>query len=871
MINTIFYYVNTKQEYLQKLSQGEVSARTIVFIEETGEIYKNGKMFSNYKQLIDSIEGLREEILNKMEISKNSLRQLIDSLRQSLNDKFDQELLTISGELETYEEMLNRLRAELSNLQEDQGEAGQEINTIKAFVRTYATWKSATERTLTNIQTLLDAQNGIIETQGSLLDTIRNSVTNYEEKINLLEGRFQQFLEEYDITDKVKEIIGREISLREGLLHDFATITDVDDHFRNSVDEWFDALTPSWTQLTSRIEGLENRTTWMAGFDSRVEELEGKQTALTRQFSEWSDEYSEFLAALQTGASSSGSFFHLIADGTKSVNSVAAEIFGSVNADGSNITIRADRVFGLGDWILQELTVDKLVAGNAPNRIFIDSTRGIKHESENFIINIDGSGQIAGGKISWDVNGDITINGKIIGTGNINGLDSYFTNQMQVKIGDWGNGNLKDWIVQQLNGKVGSSQLDEAIDEIEATLNTYYIKRADINNYQVGVTESLRSELDAYGSRIADAESSINILNEGFTYGQDGKITGLSSRIDLTSTVTDYVNNLSGMAALRTWASTLGAGVSIEAQIRNLAGEVVRNASINIELTPEQLSSISVNADTIKLNSANVSIGDFVRAYGTHFSCWNFDLVNPPYYALRRYLLKNVGTLDQETGQYNISDENYTNACNMANTIYQNFLDSGNLCLDENFDVTASPKPKYVIPRDEVLRSNSAVLLDWSGITVLKDYLNKGDASLGYVQELFDTGDHCIQNPMYNNYYGNHKSSVPNIIPEKVNVNINASTGSGSLAWGNIRWSDEYQYTTIQDGNYQGHEIIDADDVNVRGVWYYTPKVVPNHTQENGVLIIKNAYLVNPKIVGGTSYNLSPSQNAITVPKIDVV
>ena len=43
MIDSIFYYVDTKAEYLQKVSQGEILARTIVFIEETGEIYKNGK------------------------------------------------------------------------------------------------------------------------------------------------------------------------------------------------------------------------------------------------------------------------------------------------------------------------------------------------------------------------------------------------------------------------------------------------------------------------------------------------------------------------------------------------------------------------------------------------------------------------------------------------------------------------------------------------------------------------------------------------------------------------------------------------------------------------------------------------------------
>lgn len=912
MIDTIFYYADTKQEYLQKLSQGEILARTIVFIEETGEIYKNGKMFSNYRQLVDSIELLREDLLQRMESSKNSLQELISNLRQYVNDIFSEELHNISTELESYEDLLDRLRAELANLQEDQGEAEEEINSLKGLIRDYASWKSATNGTLTTLQSLLDAQNGVILQQGTLLDTLRNSVTNFESRVDLIEGTFQQYLENYDITNKVKEIIGREIQLNNGLLHDFATITDVDDHFRNSIDVWFDALTPSWTQLTSRISGLEDRTSLLAGFNSRIEVLEGRETALTSQFSEWNDEYSEFLSALQTGASSSGSFFHLIADGTKSVNSVAAEIFGSVNADGSNITIKADRVFGLGDWILQNLTVDKLVAGSAPNRIFIDSTRGIKHESENFIINIDGSGQIAGGKISWDVNGDITINGKIIGTGNINGLDNYFSNQIAVSIGDWGQGTLKNWIEGQLLGKADT-----------ATLENNYILKSDIGDYQIGITSELQSKLNQYDTDIAAAQNSITQLNSYFV-DEGNNVIGLRSDIDISTQVTNYMTNTQGWSSINQWAQTLASGgtsvgVAIDARITDLAGQIVRNASISVELTSEQLSQINLNADKVRIGSTETHIGDFVKVYKNHFSCWNFDLVHPDYYALRRYLMRKSGTTSDGGLTYTFD---YPSSCTIANQVYSTILNNSNtyaLILDSDFydlDLYTSThssddptgehfEPKYQITRDTITKAISSVLMDWSGITVLKDYINKGDAELGYQAELFDSSDHIIQDPMYKTVFlaedDDTKSYVPNIIPEKVNVNINAITGSGSLAWGNIRWSDKYAYTTIQggqytdaDGNskslntstYNGKHIIQTNVISNYGQDYYTPVVQTTQdgngntitcSEENGVLIIKNAYLVNPKIIspeifGGNYNNLTQNNNLnIIVPRVDVV
>jgi len=98
--------------------------------------------------------------------------------------------------------------------------------------------------------------------------------------------------------------------LNNGLLHDFATKTDVDGLVRNSVDSWFNSLNPSWTQLTSRIEQVgENVTTTLAGYDSRIQNME----AITTQFASWTDGDWSSLSSMITAASNGEAYFDIMA------------------------------------------------------------------------------------------------------------------------------------------------------------------------------------------------------------------------------------------------------------------------------------------------------------------------------------------------------------------------------------------------------------------------------------------------------------------------------------------------------------------------------------------------------------------------------
>lgn len=431
LVNTIFYYAETLKEYTDALAENKVLSRTIVFVDETQEIYKDGKVFGSYKKAAELVSKLAQEVRDAMDHSQQELTDLMNQLRDGVWDSFLSELDTITTNLTDYEERLRKLREEFDQSQIDSGDAFRHLDSLAGYIEDFATWKSATNGTLTTLRSIMDAQQGVIIRQGELLDTVNNKVVNFNELIDLQEQKFQQYLENYDITNKVRNIIGREILLQDGLLHDYATLTDVSNQFRNSIDVWFNSLEPSWTQLTSKAQAGQDAYTAMAGFRSEVNNtttLLGERLnsveASTTVFANWHQNNKDFVSALRNAAGDNMAYFDLVArlQDDDTAHSAAARIFGYVNSSGdsslklsadhieldaSGITINANQVDALGDWIMENVTVNKLRAGLGTKYIDIKPETGITNSENGFGFNLDGSGYVSKGELSWDTAGNL--------------------------------------------------------------------------------------------------------------------------------------------------------------------------------------------------------------------------------------------------------------------------------------------------------------------------------------------------------------------------------------------------------------------------------------------------------------------------------
>ena len=106
-ISTIFYFPNslTFEDYSEKLNNGEIASRTIVFAEAQKAIYKGGKKYGGMstQEFHDMIDAVRDnswisDTINEMKGDINSASQLIEVLNTSL--------IALTGRLNT--EIINR-------------------------------------------------------------------------------------------------------------------------------------------------------------------------------------------------------------------------------------------------------------------------------------------------------------------------------------------------------------------------------------------------------------------------------------------------------------------------------------------------------------------------------------------------------------------------------------------------------------------------------------------------------------------------------------------------------------------------------------------------------------------------------------------
>ena len=88
-INELFVFVpaGMGQTFIKRYATDEAYKKKIAFVEETGEIYTNGKCFgSNYKSAIDELSRKVQEVQAKNDELTNTLHALHANTIKEIND-----------------------------------------------------------------------------------------------------------------------------------------------------------------------------------------------------------------------------------------------------------------------------------------------------------------------------------------------------------------------------------------------------------------------------------------------------------------------------------------------------------------------------------------------------------------------------------------------------------------------------------------------------------------------------------------------------------------------------------------------------------------------------------------------------------------
>lgn len=129
MINTIFYFTDTEQEYLDTYAYGQVKPHTICFARDTKSIWRDGLRFSGLRK--DEVDSIINEdvkpLIDTLEAALNlANQQAIDRDNQLTEDLHDLEntIAVVDGRITTEK---NRLDAEISRIDGDIADTNQRL------------------------------------------------------------------------------------------------------------------------------------------------------------------------------------------------------------------------------------------------------------------------------------------------------------------------------------------------------------------------------------------------------------------------------------------------------------------------------------------------------------------------------------------------------------------------------------------------------------------------------------------------------------------------------------------------------------------------------------------------------------------------
>ena len=124
-INELFVFVpaGMGQTFIKRYATDEAYKKKIAFVEETGEIYTNGKCFgTNYKSAIDELSGKVQEVQEKNDELANILKGFNADTIKEINDWITQhgtDFSTLSTSVEQNKGSIATLTNDISKLQKD--------------------------------------------------------------------------------------------------------------------------------------------------------------------------------------------------------------------------------------------------------------------------------------------------------------------------------------------------------------------------------------------------------------------------------------------------------------------------------------------------------------------------------------------------------------------------------------------------------------------------------------------------------------------------------------------------------------------------------------------------------------------------------
>lgn len=456
MINTIFYFVDTENEYQNKYRAGDIKPYTIALARDTKSIWKDGIRYGglNQQEVDTIVSGSEDEI--------NTLIDQINNTIDEINDKVSEEKDRLDGVIRDLDgNISDKVSDMISDSQFIQQNFPQGVVTwqngwndkVQQYLQSVGLWDyeqdgsivtkwSTIRQSINNITSQVNSiSDGIDGHVNSLQSQITQEVNDRNEAITTISNTYANSVED---VNGIKEVIewmysGLTSSASEDLSYAEivaagkngmnSAISDLRAEVESIGDTYVakssltSSVNDSLTGIINEATGTSAGTTIFSKINTNSSDLAAIATKITGDTSQASvsAKLNGMTASLVTTANVDQAIAGLSAQGK---NNVAATIFAQANENGSTITLDADQINLEGQTTFDTAIGNKIDARIANANVITQS-------------NLEGEVEaiLEGGNATFD--GDVIANTLTAGDTEVTGLNIHTTgNEIQFRQGD---------------------------------------------------------------------------------------------------------------------------------------------------------------------------------------------------------------------------------------------------------------------------------------------------------------------------------------------------------------------------------------------------------------------------------------------------
>lgn len=425
MINTIFYFVDSLSfnDYISQIRSGDISKKTIVFVDNTRSIFMGGKSYSySDSSLRDEINHIQETITTLRENIEETISEIntdvqeVSELAQAQKDRLDTLLADLDDSIK---DRIEQLFDDAQWIQQNfpQGvinwQSGWD-DQIEAYLSRVGVWSRDNDITKTQWSNLIQSVNTLEGSVSSLTSTTNGLVTvseGLDSRINLaINGKIAELnlgttyakindvkgilewmysglksassssLSYNDLVTAAKNdqlgisAISEIRTSIENLGDTYAAKTEMNTLVNDSLASLIQAVDANQT-LTGIINQLGTNTSNISSITSSIQAIEGAGyisqsqmlNALENELDGTTTTSSVKSKVDSVAKSAAATLFSSVADSNGNIT--AASVVAAVNGTDSSVTISADKIYMNGTTYTDYLVANYMTVGKLVNQL----------------------------------------------------------------------------------------------------------------------------------------------------------------------------------------------------------------------------------------------------------------------------------------------------------------------------------------------------------------------------------------------------------------------------------------------------------------------------------------------------------------------